>query len=327
MAKNRKKIESKDSDGNKKVLYLIDPDSKINKQAQLAYNRAFRDALQSGAILRQKLDDVLRDQEIWDDKKEERYNSILKTLQDNEKSIKKGGIKLSDAKDLAEEMSDSRSEFRTLISERTAMDGNTAEGQADNARFNFLVYACTKDAKNQSLFNSVEDYENSAIEPYALEAARLLAEQLYGLDANYEQTLPENEFLKDYGFVNEDLQRVDEDGRRVSVAGEHIDENGRLIEWQDDDTFIFVDGDGTKLTEDGEYDIEFSPFLDDSGKPVESPEKEEEVAEDEAEEDEDEDEEEEVDEDEVDEEASEEKDAAPKRRGRPRKQKVEDGTE
>ena len=251
----------------------------------------------------------------------------MKTLQDNEKSIKKGGIKLSDAKDLAEEMSDNRSEFRTLISERTAMDGNTAEGQADNARFNFLVYACTKDAKNQSIFKSVEEYEDSAIEPYALEAARQLAEQLYGLDANYEQTLPENEFLKDYGFVDDKLRRVDDDGRLISVAGEHIDENGRLIEWQDDDTFIFVDGDGTKLTEEGEYDIEFSPFLDDSGKPVETPEKEEdEAAEEEVDEaDEDEDEEEEEDEDEVDEESSEE--TAPKRRGRPRKQKVEDGTE
>ena len=79
MAKNRTKIESEDRNGDAKVLYLIDPDAKINKQAQLAYNRAFRDALQSGAILRQKLDDVLRDQEIWDDKKEARYNEIIRT--------------------------------------------------------------------------------------------------------------------------------------------------------------------------------------------------------------------------------------------------------
>tara|TARA_R110002020_G_scaffold250181_3_gene464270 strand:- start:684 stop:1649 length:966 start_codon:yes stop_codon:yes gene_type:complete len=321
MAKNRTKIESEDSKGNAKVLYLIDPDAKINKQAQLAYNRAFRDALQSGAILRQKLDDVLRDQEIWDDKKEERYNSILKTLQDNEKSIKAGGIKLSDAKDLADEMSTSRNEFRSLISERTSMDSNTAEGQADNAKFNFLVYACTKDIKNQTIFSDVEDYENNSIEPFALEAARQLAEKLYGLDANYETTLPENEFLKDYGFVNDDLQRVDEDGRLISADGEHIDETGRLIEWQEDGTSIYVDGKGTKLTEDGEYDIPFSPFLDDSGDPIETPEKEEEATTEE---------EEATAEDEEGEEADEEvaeKVTAPKKRGRPKKQKVEDSTE
>jgi hypothetical protein len=320
MAKsNRTKIESEDSKGNAKVLYLIDPDAKINKKAQLAYNRAFRDALQSGAILRQKLDDVLRDQEIWDDKKEERYNSILKTLQDNEKSIKAGGIKLSDAKDLADEMSVSRDEFRSLISERTSMDSNTAEGQADNARFNFLVFACTKDTKNQSIFSDVEEYEDNSIEPFALEAARQLAEKLYGLDANYENTLPENEFLKDYGFVNEELKRVDKEGRLISADGEHVDKNGRLIEWQEDGTSVYVDGKGTRLTEDGEYDIDFSPFLDDSGDPVETPEKEDEeaTAEEEVEEEVEEEEEEEV----------AEEVTTPKRRRRSKKQKVEDSTE
>ena len=308
MAKNRTKIESEDRNGDAKVLYLIDPDAKINKQAQLAYNRAFRDALQSGAILRQKLDDVLRDQEIWDDKKEARYNEILRTLNDNEKDLKQGGIKLSEAKDLAEEMAISRAEFRSLIAERTAMDGNTAEGQADNARFNYLVYACTVNTKNETVFKNVEDYEDNAIEPFALEAAKKLAEKLYGLDSNYETTLPENKFLKNYGFVDDELRRIDSDGKLINANGDYVDKTGRLIEWQEDGEFIYVDGEGTKLTEDGEYDVEFSPFLDDSGDPVPVPEEEEE---------------------EEEEEAAEvaEKETAPKKRGRPKKETVEDSTE
>ena len=306
MAKNRKKIESEDRNGDPKVLYLIDPDAKINKQAQLAYNRAFRDALQSGAILRQKLDDVLRDQEIWDDKKEARYNEILRTLNDNEKNLKQGGIKLSEAKELAEEMAVVRAEFRSLIAERTAMDGNTAEGRADNARFNYLVYACTVNTKNETVFKSVEDYEDNAIEPFALEAAKQLAEKLYGLDSNYETTLPENKFLKNYGFVDDELRRIDSDGKLINANGDYVDETGRLIEWQEDGEFIYVDGDGTKLTEDGEYDVEFSPFLDDSGDPVPVPEEEEE-------------------EEEAEEVA--EKETAPKKRGRPKKETVEDSTE
>ena len=306
MAKNRKKIESEDRNGDPKVLYLIDPDAKINKQAQLAYNRAFRDALQSGAILRQKLDDVLRDQEIWDDKKEARYNEILRTLNDNEKNLKQGGIKLSEAKELAEEMAVVRAEFRSLIAERTAMDGNTAEGQADNARFNYLVYACTVNTKNETVFKNVEDYEDNAIEPFALEAAKQLAEKLYGLDSNYETTLPENKFLKNYGFVDDELRRIDSDGKLINANGDYVDETGRLIEWQEDGEFIYVDGDGTKLTEDGEYDVEFSPFLDDSGDPVPVPEEEEEE------------------EEEAEEVA--EKETAPKKRGRPKKETVEDST-
>lgn len=314
MAKSRKKIESNDADGNKKILYLIDPDAKINKEAQLAYNRAFRDALQSGAILRQKLDDVLRDQEIWDDKKQARYNEILKTLNDNEKAIKKGGIKLSEAREIAEEMAVVRAEFRALIAERSSMDGNTAEGQADNARFNFLVYACTKDLKNQPVFSSVDDYEENATEPYALEAAKQLAEKMYGLDANYENTLPENEFLINYGFVNDNLQYIDSEGRLTTADGQHVSEDGRLIEWQEDGSFIYIDGDGNKLTEDGEYDVEFSPFLDDDGKPVEKAVSESEEVSEEASE--------EASEETEEAEESEEKEAAPKRGRRSKKTTV-----
>ena len=120
------------------------------------------------------------------------------------------------------------------------------------------------------------------------------------------------------------MQRVDDDGKLISADGEHIDKDGRLIEWQEDGTSVYVDGKGTKLTEDGEYDIDFSPFLDDSGDPIETPAKEDEEAT--AEEEVEEEEEEEEEDEEVAEEVA-EKVAAPKKRGRPKKQKVEDSTE
>ena len=78
MAKDRTKIESEDIDGKKKTIYIKSPDSAINRQAQLAYNRAFRDALQSGAILRQKLDDILREQDVWNDEKQNNTMRLLK---------------------------------------------------------------------------------------------------------------------------------------------------------------------------------------------------------------------------------------------------------
>ena len=70
----RIEIKGKDAEGNDKVVYLQLPDSEANKEAQLAYNSAFRDALQSGAILRQKLNQVMEDQGIWNAEKENQYN-------------------------------------------------------------------------------------------------------------------------------------------------------------------------------------------------------------------------------------------------------------
>ena len=277
MAKDRTKVESEDVDGKKKTVYVKNPDSAINRQAQLAYNRAFRDALQSGAILRQKLDDILREQDVWNDEKQKQYDDIVRKLSDNERAIDGGGIKLSEAAELAKEMREKREEFRGLIAERTVIDSNTAEGQADNARFNFLVHACMVDDGGKTVFASAEDYENSAVHPYAVEAARILAEQLYGLDANYDQTLPENKFLKQYKFVDEELRLINSDGKLVDYEGRFVNGEGRFIDYAEDGTTFFVDIDGNRVNEEGDNDVDFTPFLDASGKPVPVPSEEEAV--------------------------------------------------
>ena len=271
MAKDREKIESVDMDGNKKTVYLKTPDSAMNRQAQLAYNRAFRDALQSGAILRQKLDDILREQDVWNDDKQAQYDDIVGKLNDNEKAIKTGGIKLSEAAELAKEMRQKREDFRALVAERTVIDSNTAEGQADNARFNFLVQSCIVDESGGTVYKDVEAYENSDPHPYAIEAARVLAEKLYGLDADYDKTLPENQFLKQYKFVDEELRLINTDGKLVDEQGRFVNENGRFVDYEDDGTAFFIDVDGNRVNEHGDYDVEFAPFLDDRGKPVPIP--------------------------------------------------------
>ena len=285
-AKNRFKVESEDLKGNKKVVFFKLPDTQITKEGQLAYNKAFREALQSGAILRQRLSQVMTEQGLWDEQKEAEYIKVLEDISDLEKTLQKGGISLSDARHIAIEMRQKRAEFRALIAERSSMDNNTAEGQADNERFSHLVYKCLLDEKGKALFTSKEHYESFAAEPYVTSAASQLAEKLYGLDPNYESNLPENKFLTDYKLADESLRLVNEEGHLIVIDDEGnerlIDENGRYVAYEDSGEKYFIDVDGERVSEEGEYEIEFSPFLDDSGNPIvleketEEPEEEEE---------------------------------------------------
>ena len=285
-AKNRFKVESEDLKGNKKVVFFKLPDTQITKEGQLAYNKAFREALQSGAILRQRLSQVMTEQGLWDEQKEAEYIKVLEDISDLEKTLQKGGISLSDARHIAIEMRQKRAEFRALIAERSSMDNNTAEGQADNERFSHLVYKCLLDDKGKALFTSKEHYESFAAEPYVTSAASQLAEKLYGLDPNYESNLPENKFLTDYKLADESLRLVNEEGHLIVIDDEGnerlIDENGRYVAYEDSGEKYFIDVDGERVSEEGEYEIEFSPFLDDSGNPIvleketEEPEEEEE---------------------------------------------------
>ena len=271
--KNKEVIKSEDSNGKAVTVAVVKPNSGKIKQAQLAYNKAFRAALESGALLRQKLDSYMREQEIWDDTKEAEYNRLIEKLNESEKKLATGGIKLSEAKEVAIEMRLDRVAFRELIGERTAMDGNTAEGQADNARFNHLVYLCVVDEKDgKNFFESVEDYEEKSTEPYAAEAAAELARMMYNLDPDYDKNLPENEFLLDYGFANEDLRLVNKEGQFVDIEGRLINEEGRLINEDGE----LVDKDGNLLDEDMKYITKKKPFLDDDGKEIPIAKKEEE---------------------------------------------------
>ena len=281
MAKsNRIKVDSVDLEGKKKEIYIKLPSSEENKEAQLAYNKAFKEALQSGAILRQKLQKVMSEQGIWDDAKEEEYQAILQEINDGEKRLSKGGISLSEARQVALEMRRRRVDFRALIAERSSMDSNTAEGQADNERFSHLVYVCLKNSGGANLFKSKQEYEENANQPYVIEAAGQLAEKLYGLDPDYDRNLPENKFLEAYKFSDDATRLINKDGHLIDVDDQGVErlinEDGRFVAYDEEGESYFDDRGGEKISEEGDYEAEFTPFLDDEGKPVEVPSKEEE---------------------------------------------------
>ena len=238
-------------------------------EATKVYNRAFRDALESGALLRNKLEDYMRNQGLWNDEKQADLELLQKEILDKEKQLAKGGIRLSVAKDTAMEMSEKRIEIRTMLMERNSLDGSTAEGQADNAKFDYLVSASlVYNDSNKPYFKDLADYRNRNTEPVALEAAKRCAQKLYGLDSNHEHNLAENKFLKEFSFIDEDLRLINNDGKLVDREGNLVNEDGRYIDGDGN----LVDVDGNPVTVEGEYDFERQPFLNEDGKPIESKE-------------------------------------------------------
>jgi len=244
---------------------ILKPNTRQNEDATMEYNRVFSKALLNGALLRERLDQFMREQSLWDDKKEGEYVGFLKRLSEKEKSLQSGGIKLSQARKVALEMRTIRSALQTLISEKNSLDTNTAQGQAENARFNSLLVSClVYNDTGQIVYDDVDAYA-AAEDEVSLAAAEHFANVYFGLDKNYENKLPENKFLVKYKFaddenrlINEKGHLVDFEGRLINDAGRYIDKKGNLIDLE-----------GNKVTEEGEYIVEFSPFLDDKGVPIE----------------------------------------------------------
>lgn len=251
--------------GEEKTFTVRSPSLADQREGQKVYNQAFTDAIKSKSVVRAKMDDLLQDQGLWNTEKQQEYTSLQKELLDGERKLAKGGFSLSEAKKLAIRMREVRNKIRELISVRTSLDNHSAEGQADNARFNYLVSACVvyKDS-DKKYFENLEDYMSRIDDPVALSGAQKLANMIYGLDNNFEKNLPENKFLKKYKFVNDDLRFIDKKGRTVDGEGRLIDEQGRYI----NEAGEFVDRDGNRVDEAGEYVVDAQPFLDDNGNPV-----------------------------------------------------------
>ena len=241
------------------------PNLAQQREGQKDYNRAFNEAVDSDTMLRLKLDDFMKKQGIWDDEKQARMAELGKQIAGSEKALAKGGIKLLAAKDIAIKLRSLREDARELVAKRMELDVHTAEGQADNSRFNYWVSVCLVYNKTQKpVFSNVEDYLAKASEEYSALGASKLAELLYNLNSDFESTLSENKFLREFGFANDNNRLVNEDGHLVDTENHLIDEEGFFVS----DKGTRVDIDGNPLDKDGNYDFVRKPFLDEKGKAI-----------------------------------------------------------
>ena len=297
MAKKNKKAEVFEYKG--KSYCILNPTSQINEDASMEYNRIFSKALRNGALLRESLDSFMRDQNLWDDSRQEEYTGYLQQITEKERQLKLGGIKLSEAKQIAIEIRALRAISRVMIEHKNSLDVNTAQGQAENARFNYLLINCLvyndeeDNGQFRRVYSSMDEFNaDEAEDSVGVEAAGIFARIYFGLEKDYEHNLPENKFLREYKFSNNEDHLVDEQGRTVDYEGRLVDENLRFV----DENGEFVDIRGDRIDEEGNpVGDRFSPFLDDKGKPI-SENQEEESKE------------------------SKEKEPPKKRRGRPKKQ-------
>lgn len=261
--KNKLVFDTKDSAGKPIKLAVKRADVEQSKELQKVSNRAFNEALQSGAPLRAKINDIARKQNLWDDEKEEAVQKLQKELFANELKLQKGGnagLSKAGAKKVAIRMREIRNEIRDLTADKNDLDSRSAEAQALAAQFNYAVSVCTINPETgDKYFKDYEDFKARESEQAALDAAKYLALLTYNLDPNYESALVENKFLKEYGFVRDDLRFINKEGKLIDSQGRLIREDGRFINPKGE----LVDGEGNLVDEEGNYKVDFAPFLPD----------------------------------------------------------------
>lgn len=264
MVKNKIEVKSTTEDGKEKVVYVVRPSVKDLTDAQIAAGGVLKTCVEKKALMRSQLRDYMIENNMWSEEKEKQVEKLDKDITDNLLKLKKGGIPLKEAKDIALKIKANRVLKLILDSQRRDLDEFTAEAQAENARFNYLVSVCVKDDQGERVFTSLDDYTEKMGEPYAQEAATKLASLVHGYDADWEKKLPENQFLIKHKFVDDKLRLVGKDGHYVTSDGKRIDENYNYV----DENGNITDENGVVIDSDGLPKVETAPFLDDDGNPI-----------------------------------------------------------
>lgn len=205
-----------------KTYVVKEPGRKEVAAAKLVSNKVFKQSLSSDEFfLRDELYTILRKRGFWNDEKEKELLSIKQKIVDKELVLKRGGIELDEAKEIALSLRVLRYQLLILTAKEREFDHLTVESQADNAYFDALVAECVFDEEGNKIFSSLDDYNQKRNEEYAYVCAEKLAEMVFDI-SDFEKNLPENKFLTEYGFVDENLKLIESESESDSKEEEEV---------------------------------------------------------------------------------------------------------
>jgi len=249
-------------DGKKYIVKK--PTYKDLTNAQIHAGQVFSQAREGKCILRDNLQEYAKEQGLWNDDKEAELLSITLGINRIVTELKKGKNgeykSFSAARKAALDVRSLRIDQIRLLNEQKKLDAFTAEAQAENARFDYLVSTCVLNEDNSKVFSSLDDYMDKASEKWVQRCASELMYFLYpNIDRDWENKFPENRFLKKNKFI-------DDQGRLVDKQGRLVDEDFRLIndkgQWIDEEGNL-VNSKGEKIDEDGDVVSNYEEFDND----------------------------------------------------------------
>lgn len=252
--KNKRTFKVK-INGDEKEIAVKLPNAAQKKMANIIYAKNFKMYVENDLFVRDELDKYMLENGLWDDTKQQAVDNLRQLIIMYEDKLTRGGIKKSEGKQFALDLIRARGALSVLLAERNRLDSMTAEGMSENDKFSYLVSVCTVyNDTGKQVFDSLENYEERGEEEVSQVAAGTLMEMLYELDENFQHNLPENKFLRKFGYVDQNLRFINEDGKYVNIDNHLVNDDGQLI-----------DENGNIIVPD---EVKVEPFLDDEGNPI-----------------------------------------------------------
>lgn len=210
------------------------PTAAQQHEARRVYNRAKNAAIADGCMIREQVPKFARERGIITDEREAEIRQLEKELTELSAKLDAGGVELEEAKEWALRMREIRAELLVHNLVYASIMADTAERQADSARDEFLMSVCITDLYNKPVCKNIDDFIARQDDPVVIAGIDKYNELVSGLNSNFVYDLPENKFLTEYNFVDENLQLLEDKVEDVKVERKPFLRNGVPLVITDD---------------------------------------------------------------------------------------------
>lgn len=206
------------------VVYKVRKPNSINKaEARRVYNRAFNEAIANKAMLREEIINLCKARGIWSSQKEAEFAEVRKRVEDAEKILEEGGIELEKAREVALALRVDRIELLVKNANLSDLFEHSAEKQAEFAETQYLMSVCICQKNGHPVCKDLNDFINRYDEEVIVQGIAKYNDLIYGSNTEYYKELPEIKFLIEYGFMDQDLNLIDENGNKIEVEADKVE--------------------------------------------------------------------------------------------------------
>ena len=214
MNEERKENKQHFKVGDLNLYALIKPT--ILQEGEFVYRAAFSKGLRGGMLTLVEAQAFIKERGLWTDEDQNKMDELRDKIDSQEKKLADDKISVKRGKKVADNLSEIRAELINLNRKQMDIVSNSAENYADEQRNQFLVSECIFDADTDNrYFKSKEDYISQGNTEVATESTLRILKMFYGIDDIPELTYAENRWLVEKGFIDKDLNPIDQEKKEV----------------------------------------------------------------------------------------------------------------
>ena len=202
----------KDFKVNDKDYVLRAPTAKDIQDAQKYHSKVFSDGLKDPNMMtQQEVRKTLEERGFFSPEQEAEISAFAEELKQKTEVLEAGGIELEEAEKLALEMRELREKILIKQSVLNEFFNQSIERRAADAREDFLLSRTVfEKGKKQPYCKDLDDYYSKQNDPVMFKAYSLFIGASED-DGGIYGSLPEIQFLREYGFMDEQYRLKDEE--------------------------------------------------------------------------------------------------------------------